>query len=322
MDLNSITGIVRIPLADPGTRKEGLLSLSLPRECFEGNSVPQFYGADVLETGPVAHCDPSRAPDAAASETGGAAAVSSTASRSDSHLPALDGVLHDLQAAGQGLAVAGQDLQQTRFATTHCDNDLRRMEFPLTRAERDTAQSDSSSVGRELEFLVAGFRNDMASGEQSAHRTSTGANRVGDRLSSAQRGLQTLVQDLGTHGEKYGPVLSALDRASTLLEAGSRGVRDVQGDTQDGARSLEFSDGQMLFGETSARQIAFDAPGRDVSMAARQLHQAVDQATWNLQDAERRFDSVRWPLDDARRDIDQAMDVLQEARRALEQMQG
>lgn len=54
MSIDSVSGLVRIPIADPASRKEGLLSLNLPRECFAGSCAPSFYGADTVETAPRA----------------------------------------------------------------------------------------------------------------------------------------------------------------------------------------------------------------------------------------------------------------------------
>ena len=52
MSIDSVSGLVRIPIADPAGRKEGLLSLNLPRECFAGSCAPSFYGTDTVETAP------------------------------------------------------------------------------------------------------------------------------------------------------------------------------------------------------------------------------------------------------------------------------
>ena len=92
MELTSVTGIIRIPVADPASRKEGVLSISLPRDCFEG-STPRFYAEDARRACETSH------PSAPASSDG-------CGTTTESLLTGLERVIGAMESCWQGPADA------------------------------------------------------------------------------------------------------------------------------------------------------------------------------------------------------------------------
>jgi len=293
--------IIRIPVTDQ--KKEGLLKFALPRQCVPPDCTPEFYPTDTVD-----------APAAAAVETPPAPPPPPVANDA---VAALDEVLAMLGNVRVDVRVTGDDVRYAHFNVRRTSGDLTRMDWPLRRAEQDTARVDSSREGRDLDFILWSTRNSLRDSDLSVQRAAADTSRVGAGLNNASERLSRLTSELSRDPQKYADVLPVLSQAASFLQRATESGGGLRDHLSSGSGKIDDAEGALIFVDQYISDIKFDRPGVDVSPSARELRISVDQADRKLGDA---GEQLGWSSSDLTR-VDTAtltaQDLLRQARGQL-----
>lgn len=310
MNVRDNPAVIRIPLADPTSNKDGLLSFALPRECLSGSSEPMFYAKGAPfgdDTVTLAAPSTPAAPAAPKPRTDG-----SPAATLDEILSGVGRVRDDLGAISSDVTYTGFNVQRTR-------SDFQRAQLPVMEAEQDTPQTDSSGAGQQLSFIMWSARNSLRDTEQSNTRSSAGTENVKFDLDAARQQLTELGQKLSAD-PKYAAVVPLLSQADQLLDRVGIGNSSIGGYLMSGQQGLQMADSQLAFSDGQVAQIESDRPGLNVSPAAFQLQSEINLADSQLLNAGEQANLAAAETNSSTGTTDQAADVLRQAKAKLPQL--
>lgn len=299
MEVRENAAVIRIPVSDPSTAREGLLKFALPRECLGGGcaSEPEFYPQDSTEItqDALAPNPPATAP-----------------SVPQNTLADLDVLLTAVATTRGDIAAVASDVDYTEFNIRRAGSDLRRSDYPLAQAELDNGRVDSSHEGQQLDFVLWGAHNSLRDTGRSATGSMGDGARVGKDLADALERIDALNAALSADPTRYGEVIPVLGEARGHLQASAVASGSVGSRLQQSAKWIDDAENTLHFADPFVLDIAHDRPGLDVSASAKSLRQAVKTAQDRLADA---GDQVTW----GKLDLQTASSALDEAENALRQ---
>lgn len=312
MDLNSNSGVFRIPVSDPSSGKSGLLHFSLPRECVACEESPAFYTtSDAFVAASVTDA-PAHGPAAAS----GADREAPPCVQSSDVATCLDLALDSIRSARQGLSTLQTDYDYADFTIHRAQSDFRRLEAPLGTAVSDTPTRNVSSAGEALDFQLWGARNSLHDCASGAVRTSTDAQVVSRSLAAASEHIAVMRESLV---QVDGGIGTLLDEAQQALEDATERNELARGSIGPCVFDLRNADNGLLFAEQMVSDIRNDRAGVDVSKSAGDLRAAVIEVNESLGRADEAMAAARGNAGPADESADRAEIALESLRQQLAQ---
>lgn len=194
--------------------------------------------------------------------------------------PRIEQLLSDIGRLKGKVQDLERDYRDTASVSQGAESDLQNAEWPLRRAESDTAQKDSSFDGRQALQYIEDSQRDLERNQRDFSGMQTDSGQANSDFDKASRDLAGIIQD----SNAYPNCQSSLRQASTNLDGASQDHHraDSEGDWADNKTRQALSD--LRWAEMNARNVSYDRPGQDVSSDARQASNNVDQAQWQTRD--------------------------------------
>lgn len=160
---------------------------------------------------------------------------------------------------------------------------LQSTQSPLRRAQMDTAQTDVSWEGRQIQQHVGQAERGLQTNGNRLRSLEGDAGSANREFTTAQQNMQQVIADSAA----YPSALTVLQQASRDLTSAANDHGSANGEARWAQNKGGDAEREIRWSDMYVRNISYDRPGVDVSSDAGQAGSRVDSASWHVRDHDR-----------------------------------
>ncbi len=211
-----------------------------------------------------------------------------------------------------------QRLTNTEEVMYRADNDIqdasRNLDnagFPIRQAAMDTTETDVSHHGYHIGTLIGSARRDIDRGYGKSDIAYHDVDHLKGKLASSYSRIKKVASEMTEpHQKTVRNLLSeSLKKIGTTFELCSMGQIEINGINREIQRVI----GNIHHSDPLIWDVKSDRPGKDVSVAGRNLENIVGRSRWGLRGAERYIRGAEIDLNKAGDSLAGAIETLQNA---------
>lgn len=227
--------------------------------------------------------------------------------------PQIEKLLADVGRLKTDVQSLERDYRDCYSTSQDAGRNLQNADWPLRRAQQDTAKVDSSSDGRQAQMYLDSAERNLDTNERELRQVDWDSDAACSKFDQAQRDLDQAITD----SSAYPATLASLQQAKSDLAAADREHDNADNRGSWAANNTQSANSELRWADSDVRQITYDRPGQDVSHYARSAGSRVDRAEWDVRDADTDLNQCRNAESRAEQGLGSVEDQL---RRALAQL--